>query len=66
MEKYGEKKNCCFILCEMYLYRIEIFICYILFYNKVLIYKEKYIKVVIVGKIYIIIEKYGVNVIMIF
>lgn len=34
----------------MYLYKIEISICPTPPYNKALIYKEKYIKVVIVGK----------------
>lgn len=62
MEKYGEKKNCRSILCEMYLYKIEISICPTPPYNKALIYKEKYIKVVIVGKTHIITEKHGVNV----
>lgn len=66
MEKYGEKKNCRSILCEMYLYRIEISICHTPPYNKALIYKEKYIKVVIVGKTHIITEKHGVNVITTF
>lgn len=46
----------------MYLYKIEISICPTPPYNKALIYKEKYIKVVIVGKTHIITEKHGVNV----